>query len=81
LLGGGSRKDAAERAINTKQYRVTEKGIDASRIAVYAGSTGNKTVDTILIPPGATLDITGLTPVDDSVKPIGRSNPAKRKTQ
>jgi outer membrane protein OmpA-like peptidoglycan-associated protein len=57
---------AAERAVNTKDYLVTEKGIDASRISVYTGSQDGKTVTTILIPAGATLDSTGITPVDES---------------
>ncbi len=57
---------AAERAVNTKDYLVTEKGIDASRISVYTGTTDGKTVTTTLIPAGATLDTSGLTPVDES---------------
>jgi outer membrane protein OmpA-like peptidoglycan-associated protein len=59
-------KLAAERAYNTKQYLVTEKGIDGSRISVYTGTTDGKTVTTTLIPAGATLDSSGLTPVDES---------------
>jgi hypothetical protein len=61
-----SSKVAAERAVNTKDYLVTEKGIDASRISVYTGTTDGKTVTTTLIPAGATLDNSGLTPVDES---------------
>jgi hypothetical protein len=57
---------AASRAVNTKDYLVKEKGIDASRISVYTGSQDGKTVATTLIPTGATLDTTGLTPVDES---------------
>ena len=30
---------AAERAANTKDYLVTDKGIDASRIVLYTGTT------------------------------------------
>ena len=59
-------KLAAERAVNTKDYLVKEKGIDASRIAVYTGTTDGKTVTTTLIPAGATMDSTGTTPVDES---------------
>lgn len=59
-------KLAGERAVNTKDYLVKEKGIDASRIAVYTGSTDGKTVTTTLIPTGATMDSTGTTPVDES---------------
>jgi outer membrane protein OmpA-like peptidoglycan-associated protein len=57
---------AAQRAVNTKQYLVTEKGIDASRISVYTGTQDGKTVTTTLIPAGATLDSTGITAVDES---------------
>ncbi len=59
-------KLAAERAVNTKDYLVTEKGIDASRISVYTGSQDGQTVTTTLIPAGATLDSTGITSVDES---------------
>jgi outer membrane protein OmpA-like peptidoglycan-associated protein len=59
-----SKKLATARAVNTKAYLVNEKGIDASRIAVYTGSQDGKTVSTTLIPAGATLDSTGNTPVD-----------------
>jgi hypothetical protein len=71
---------AAERAVNTKDYLVTEKGIDASRISVYSGSDEGKTVTTTLIPAGATLSTTGLTPVDESaVKAVPRTPPAKKR--
>jgi outer membrane protein OmpA-like peptidoglycan-associated protein len=71
---------AAERAVNTKDYLVTEKGIDASRISVYTGSDNGKTVTTTMIPAGATLSTSGLTPVDESaVKAKPRTPPAKRR--
>jgi outer membrane protein OmpA-like peptidoglycan-associated protein len=57
---------AAKRAVNTKDYLVKEKGIDASRISVYTGTQDGKTVTTTLIPAGATLDSTGITAVDES---------------
>jgi hypothetical protein len=60
-------KDAAERAINAKEYLVTEKGIDGSRISVYTGSVDAKTDTTTLIPAGATFDTTGATAVDESL--------------
>jgi hypothetical protein len=67
-------KMAAERAVNEKAYLVGEKGIDASRIAVYTGTAGANTASTTLIPAGATLDLTGITPVDEAaVKAIPRS--------
>jgi hypothetical protein len=66
-------KEAAERAVNTKAYLVTEKGIDASTISVYTGTAGTNTVSTTLIPAGATLDMTGITPVDETaVKAVPR---------
>jgi hypothetical protein len=72
-------KFAAERAVNTKAYLVSEKGVDASRISVYTGSQDGKTVTSTLIPTGATLDSTGLTAVDESaVKVQPRTAPARR---
>jgi hypothetical protein len=60
----GLKKLATERAVNTKAYLVSEKGIDSSRIAIYTGSQDGKTVSTTLIPAGATFDATGDVPVD-----------------
>jgi outer membrane protein OmpA-like peptidoglycan-associated protein len=72
--------NAAQRAVNEKDYLVTEKGIDASRISVYTGTAGTKSSATTLIPDGATLDTTGLTAVDESaVKPVSRTAPAPKK--
>jgi hypothetical protein len=66
-------KRAAERAVNEKEYLVTEKGLDASSISVYTGTAGTNSDATTLIPAGATLDQTGLTPVDESmVKAVPR---------
>jgi hypothetical protein len=71
---------AGERAVNAKDYLVTEKGIDASRITTYTGSDDGKTVTTTLIPAGATLSSTGLTPVDESaVKAVPRTPPARKR--
>ena len=73
-------KMAASRAVNTKAYLVTEKGVDAGRISVYTGSTDGKTVATTLIPTGATMDSTGVTPVDEStVKAQSRMAPMGKK--
>ncbi|RZU39996.1 OmpA family protein [Edaphobacter modestus] len=70
-------KAASARAVNTKDYLVKEKGIDASRISVYSGSQDGKTVTSTLVPTGATLDQTGLTPVDESaVKVVPRTGGA-----
>lgn len=57
---------ATERAINTKDYLVKDKGIDAGRISLYTGSDDSNTVTTTLIPAGATLDTTGITAVDEA---------------
>jgi outer membrane protein OmpA-like peptidoglycan-associated protein len=70
---------AAQRAVNTKAYLVTEKGIDASRISVATGATNGKAVEDYLVPSGAdfSADVTGTTPVDETVvkpqvrKPLG----------
>ncbi len=62
---------AAERAVNTKDYLVKEKGIDASRVAVFTGTDDSKTVTDTLVPQGATP--VSATPVDESaVKPQPR---------
>ena len=70
---------AGERAVNEKAYLVTEKGIDASRIMVYTGPAGNKSVTNTLIPAGAnTPEMTGDTAVDESaVKAQPRNAPAR----
>ncbi len=69
---------AAERAVNEKDYLVTEKGIDASRISVYTGTAGSKSAATTLIPDGATFDTTGLTPVDEStIHAVPRNAPER----
>jgi hypothetical protein len=65
--------EAAQRAADTKDYLVTDKGIDPSRIVLYTSTADSETVTTTLVPLGATLDTTGLTPVDESkVKVQGR---------
>jgi len=66
--------DAAERAVNTKDYLVTEKGIDPSRILVYTGTDDGKTVTTTLIPAGAVNPVASDTAVDESaVKAVPRT--------
>jgi hypothetical protein len=67
--------DAAQRAVNAKDYLVTEQGIDASRISVATSPTDGQTVDDYLVPAGAdfSADISGTTPVDETVvKPQAR---------
>ena len=66
---------AAERAVNTKEYLVTDKGIDPSRIAAYTGTDNARTVTLTLIPAGATLSTTNDTPVDEgAVKAVPRTS-------
>jgi hypothetical protein len=77
---------AAERAVNTKEYLVTEKGIDASRVSVAIGSTDGRTVEDYLVPAGATFtaDVQGTTPVDETTikpqvrKPLGAKHHKKQ---
>ena len=59
---------AAQRAVNAKDYLVTEKGIDASRVSVATGTTDGQTVEDYLVPAGANFssDVQGTTPVDES---------------
>ncbi len=59
---------AAQRAVNTKAYLVTEKGIDASRIQVRTGTNGQNEVEDYLVPAGANFDndVPGTTPVDEN---------------
>jgi hypothetical protein len=68
---------AAQRAVNTKDYLVTEKGIDASRIKVSTGTADAQKVEDYLVPSGATFtsDVPGTSPVDESmVKPQARKS-------
>ena len=77
---------AAQRAVNTKDYLVKEKGIDASRISVASGSGDSKSVENYLVPAGATFssDVQGTTPVDENTvkpqtrKPLGERHHAKK---
>jgi hypothetical protein len=63
-------KLAAQRAVNTKDYLVKEKGIEASRISVRTGTKGTNEVDNYLVPPGASFDtdVPGTTAVSEDVK-------------
>ena len=75
---------AAERAVNTKDYLVTEKGIDASRISVATGTADGQKAENYLVPSGATFanDVTGTTPVDETmVKPQARTKPVPAPTK
>ncbi|MGA3012172.1 MAG: OmpA family protein [Terracidiphilus sp.] len=59
---------AAERAVNAKQYLVTEKGIDAARISVATSAANGQTTEDYLVPSGAnfTADVHGTSLVDES---------------
>jgi hypothetical protein len=71
---------AAERAVNTKAYLVTDKGIDASRIITYTGTDDAKTVTTTLVPAGATNPAASDTPVEErAVKVAPRTRVKKAK--
>lgn len=76
----------AQRAVNAKDYLVTEKGIDASRVSVTTGTTDGQTVEDYLVPAGATFtnDVQGTTTVDESTvkpevrKPLAERHPSKK---
>jgi outer membrane protein OmpA-like peptidoglycan-associated protein len=59
---------AAQRAVNTKDYLVKEKGIDASRVSVRTGTQSVDEVENYLVPAGGTFDndVPGTTAVDES---------------
>jgi hypothetical protein len=66
---------AAQRAVNAKDYLVTDQGIDASRITVVTSDAEGQQVQNYLVPAGAdfSVDVTGTTAVDEStVKPETR---------
>jgi outer membrane protein OmpA-like peptidoglycan-associated protein len=73
----GGRKIASERAVNTRAYLVSEKGIDSSRLVLYTGSLNGNTVSSTLIPSGATFDATDVTPVNETPVKPHRATPAR----
>jgi len=71
---------ATMRAVNTKDYLVTEKGLDPSRIMVYTGTDDAQTVTTTLVPAGATNPAASDTTVDEgAVKAVPRTPAARKK--
>jgi len=68
---------AGQRAVNTKDYLVTDKGIDASRIQVKTGSSGQDEVQDYLVPSGANFDndVPGTTAVDEGAVKAQPRNP------
>lgn len=72
---------AEQRAVNAKDYLVTEKGIDASRISAATSDADGQTVQDYLVPAGANFDqdVQGTTPVNESeVQPQKRVPLAQR---
>lgn len=59
---------AAQRAVNLKNYLVTEQGIDASRISTATGTTDEQSAQNYLVPAGADFssDVQGTTPVNET---------------
>jgi hypothetical protein len=73
-------KFAAERAVNTKDYLVKEKGVDASRIKVFVGTDDSKTVTSTIVPQGATDSAaSSATPVDESEVKVQPRTPVAAK--
>jgi len=78
---------AAQRAVNAKDYLVTDQGIDASRISTATGSTPGQTAEDYLVPSGAMFssDVSGTTPVDETAvkaqprKPLPERHHAAKK--
>lgn len=66
---------AAQRAVNTKDYLVNDKGIDASRIQVRTGTSGQNEVSDYLVPSGANFDndVPGTSQVSGDVQPQPRN--------
>jgi hypothetical protein len=71
---------AAQRAVNTKDYLVTDKGIDASRVQVRTGATGQDQVQDYLAPAGANFanDVPGTNTVDENAIKAQPRNPVKK---
>ena len=66
---------AAQRGVNVKDYLVTEKGIDSSRISVATTTTEGQQAENYLVPAGANFstDVSGTSPVDETtIKPEQR---------
>jgi hypothetical protein len=76
---------AAQRAVNAKNYLVTDQGIDASRITVVTGTGDDQSAQNYLVPPGANFenDVQGTSPVNETEvtpqkrKPLSQGHHAK----
>jgi outer membrane protein OmpA-like peptidoglycan-associated protein len=64
-----SAQAAAERALNVKQYFIDEKGIDTARIEVRIGDGFSRSVNNVLLPPGASFDPAGTATFDTQAIP------------
>jgi hypothetical protein len=69
----------SQRAMNTKDYLVTEKQIDATRLETRTGQDGGQRVEIYLVPAGATFDEANTTVVTAPEKPM-RKKGAKKAT-
>jgi len=71
---------AAQRAVNTKEYLVIDKGIDPSRISVATGTTDGKSAEQYLVPAGADFssDVQGTLPVDETVVKVQVRKPLRK---
>ncbi len=60
---------AAQRAVNAKDYLVTEKGIDPTRVIVRTRMADDQRVEDYLVPGGAIFlsDVPGTTAVDETI--------------
>ncbi|MFB3813761.1 MAG: outer membrane beta-barrel protein [Terriglobales bacterium] len=75
----GGVKLAQQRAVNTKAYLTTEKGIDPTRIELRTGTAGGNRAEIYLVPPGATFNVSGTEVFDESaVKPATERRPARK---
>ncbi|MFB3916401.1 MAG: outer membrane beta-barrel protein [Terriglobales bacterium] len=76
----GGVKLAQERAVNTKAYLTTEKGIDPARIEVRTGTAGGKRAEIYLVAPGGTFNVEGTqTFPEKAVKPAAAPKKKPRK--
>ena len=62
-----------ERAVNTKAYLTQEKGIDPGRIEVRTGTGGMRTAEVYLVPAGATFNVEGTQPFDETKVKAGKN--------
>ncbi len=77
---------AEQRAVNTKDYLVTDQGIDASRVTVTTDAGEGQTVKSYLVPSGANFraDVAGTTQIDETQvkpevrKPLPERHPSKK---